>query len=93
MLQLVVTLKAIVEVAMFAFLGQGILYILAGSRREQNFVYGILKTLTNPVTWFARLVSPRFVLDQHIWLVAIFLLMAAWVGLTAAKAVLVLAPA
>lgn len=93
MLQLVVILKALVEVAMCAFLGQGILYILAGSKREQNFVYGIMKTLTNPVTWIARAISPRFVLDQHIWLVAIFLLVAAWVALTLAKVSLVLAPA
>ncbi|MBK8740713.1 MAG: hypothetical protein IPM02_14850 [Betaproteobacteria bacterium] len=93
MLQLVVILKALVEVAMFAFLGQGILYILAGSKREQNFVYGIMKTLTSPVTRIARLISPRFVLDQHIWLVAIFLLVAAWVALTAAKVSLVLVPA
>ncbi|MBK7469339.1 MAG: hypothetical protein KAX84_15315 [Burkholderiales bacterium] len=93
MLQFVVILKALVEVAMFAFLGQGILYILAGSKREQNFVYGIMKTLTSPVTRIARLISPRFVLDQHIWLVAIFLLVAAWVALTAAKVSLVLVPA
>ncbi|MBK9606183.1 MAG: hypothetical protein IPO58_07150 [Betaproteobacteria bacterium] len=93
MLQFVVILKALVEVAMCAFLGQGILYILAGSKREQNFVYGIMKTLTNPVTWIARFISPRFVLDQHIWLVAIFLLVAAWVALTLAKVSLVLAPA
>ena len=93
MLQFVVILKALVEVAMCAFLGQGILYILAGSKREQNFVYGIMKTLTNPVTWIARVISPRFVLDQHILLVAIFLLVAAWVALTLAKVSLVLAPA
>ena len=67
--------------------------VLAGSKREQNFVYGIMKTLTSPVTRIARLISPRFVLDQHIWLVAIFLLVAAWVALTAAKVSLVLVPA
>ncbi|MBC8007222.1 MAG: hypothetical protein H7X76_04150 [Prolixibacteraceae bacterium] len=93
MLQTVLILKAVIEVAIFAFLGQGILYILAGSRREQNFVYGIMKTLTKPVTTVARWVSPRFVLDQHIWLVAIFLLLAAWIALTVAKINLVLAPA
>lgn len=93
MLQTVLILKAVVEVALFAFLGQGILYILAGSRREGNFVYGILKTLTNPFTKVARFIAPRIILDQHIWLVAVFLLVAAWIGLTIAKINLFLAPA
>jgi hypothetical protein len=92
MLQIVVILKAIVEVALCAFLGQGILYILAGSRREQNIVYSILKTVTSLVTAVARFLSPRFVLDQHIWVVAIFLLVAAWVGLTLAKVSLIVVP-
>ena len=93
MLLIVVVLKALIEVALCALLGQGILYILAGSKRDQNMVYSILKTVTNPVTRIARLISPRIVLDQHIWLVTIFLLVAGWVALTLAKVSLVLVPA
>jgi hypothetical protein len=89
----VVILKALVEVALCAMLGQGILYVLAGSRRETNFVYGIFRTLTKPVMVVARWVSPRIVLDRHIWLVALFLLGFAWVALTLAKIRLVLVPA
>ena len=91
MLQLVVILKALVEVAICAFLGQGILFILAGSKRENNFVYGVFKTLTSPVMKLARLLSPRIVLDRHIWLVALFLLAGAWIALTIAKINLALA--
>ena len=93
MLQVVVTLKAIVEIALFAFLGQGILYLLAGAKREGNLVYGILKTLTSPVYRVARFVSPRFILDQHIWLVVLFLLLVAWIALTLAKVRLILGAA
>ena len=93
MLQIVVILKAIIEVALFAFLGQGILYVLSGSKRNQNIVYSILQTVTSPVTKIARFISPRIVLDQHIWLVAIFLLIAGWIALTLAKVSLVLVPA
>ncbi|MEO8133941.1 MAG: hypothetical protein ABI831_08200 [Betaproteobacteria bacterium] len=85
-----IILKALVEVALCAFLGQGILYILAGAKRDGNFVYGILKMLTKPVFVVARFISPRFVLDQHIWLVCLFLLAAAWVALTLLKVSLVL---
>jgi len=90
MLQSVIILKALVEVALFAFMGQGILYVLAGAGRDRNIIYGILKTLTSPITKFTRLVSPRFVVDQHIGLLAFFLLAVVWAGLTLAKINLVL---
>ena len=92
MLQFVVTLKALVEVAMFAFIGQGILWILAGAKREGNWVYGILKKLTKPVFKVARWISPRFILDQHLWLVVLFLLVVTWVAVTMWKVSLVLRP-
>ena len=91
-LQFVVTLKALVEVAMFAFIGQGILWILAGAKREGNWVYGVLKTLTKPVFKVARWISPRFILDQHLWLVVLFLLVVTWVAVTMWKVSLVLRP-
>ena len=85
MLQLVIILKALAEVALFAFLGQGILYLFAGAKRESNFVYTTFKMLTSPATKFTRLIAPRFVVDQHIGFLAFFLLLVLWVGLTAAK--------
>lgn len=90
LLQTVIILKAIVEVALCAFFGQGILYVLAGSKRHTNFVYGILKTLTAPVFAVARFITPRVVLEQHLWLVSLFLLVTLWVGFTVAKVNLVL---
>ena len=90
LLQVVIILKAMIEVAIFAFLGQGALFVLAGAKREGNWVYGILKTLTSPVFKVARFLSPRFVLDRHIWLVAMFVLIAAWLLVTIAKVSLVL---
>lgn len=90
MLQIAIIVKGLIEVAMFAFLGQGILFILAGSKRHNNFVYAILKALTAPVFKVARLISPRFILDQHMWLVAFFILIGAWLAATAWKVRLVL---
>ena len=92
MLQLVIIFKALVEVALFAFVGQGILYLFAGAKREQNFVYTTFRMLTSPVTKFTRMIAPRFVVDQHIVYLALFLLLVAWVGLTVAKISLIIAP-
>ena len=90
MYELIVILKALTEVAGVSFLGQGLLWVWAGAKRDQNIVYNLFKTLTSPVTRVTRAITPRIVLDQHIGLVAFFLLLVLWVALTAFKIKLVL---
>ena len=82
---LVLILKAMNEIALVALLSQGVLFILAGAKRDNNFVYFILKTLTMPAMKFARLITPRVIIDQHIGWVALFLLLLAEVLLIVAK--------
>ena len=90
MYEVIVILKALTEVAGVAFLGQGVLWVLAGAKREENFVYKLFRTLTSPVTRATRMITPRIVLDRHIWLVAFFWLLILWIALTAFKIKLVL---
>jgi hypothetical protein len=90
MYEIIVILKALTEVAGVAFLGQGVLWVIAGAKREQNVVYKLFKTLTSPVTRVTRAITPRVIIDAHIGLVAFFLLAVLWVMLTAAKIALVL---
>jgi hypothetical protein len=78
-------LKLIAEIALMALLGQGLLYVLAGAKRETNFFYQLLRTLTKPFTGFARLIAPRQVADQHVPFVAFFLLLLVWVVVTVEK--------
>jgi hypothetical protein len=88
--EIIVILKALTEVAGVAFLGQGVLWLLAGSRRDQNIVYNLFKTLTSPVTKATRLITPRVIIDAHIGLVAFFMLIVLWLVLTAFKIKMVL---
>ena len=90
MYEVIVIMKALTEVAGVAFLGQGILWAISGSKRDQNIVYNLFKTLTSPVTKATRAMTPRIILDQHIGLVAFFLLIVLWLVLTAIKIKLVL---
>ena len=90
MYEIIVILKALTEVAGVAMLGQGILWVIAGSKREQNAVYQLFRVLTSPVMRATRLITPRVVLDQHLGLVAFFLLVVLWVVLTALKIKMVL---
>ena len=90
MYEVIVILKALTEVAGVAFLGQGVLWVLAGSKRNQNIVYNLFKTITSPATRATRIITPRIIIDAHIGLVAFFLLVVLWLALTAFKIKLVL---
>jgi hypothetical protein len=90
MYEIIVILKALTEIAGVAFLGQGVLWVIAGAKRDQNFVYKLFKTLTSPVTRVTRAITPRIIIDAHIGLVAFFLLMLIWLVLTVLKIKIVL---
>ena len=68
-----------------ALLGQGLLYVLAGAKRDTNFFYQLLRVLTRPFTGFARMITPRKVADHHVAFVAFFLLVLVWIVVTIEK--------
>ena len=90
MYEIIVILKALTEIAGVAFLGQGVLWVIAGAKRQENVVYKMFKTLTSPVTRVTRLITPRIIIDAHIGMVAFFLLTVLWLILTVAKIKMVL---
>ena len=90
MYEIIVILKALTEIAGVAFLGQGVLWVIAGAKRDQNMIYNLFKSVTSPVTRVTRAITPRIIIDAHIGLVAFFLLMLLWVVLTAFKIKIVL---
>ena len=78
-------LRVLVEVAGYSLLGQGLLAVLAGAKREENLFYRILSTITRPVIRAARFITPRFVIDAHIPFLTFFLLFWLWIVLALAK--------
>ncbi|HVO08139.1 MAG TPA: hypothetical protein VMT83_15205 [Burkholderiaceae bacterium] len=82
MLLLVSSLKLIAEIALMALVGQWVLGVLAGPRRDTNFFYRVLQTMTQPFVRLARLLSPPVVLDRHVPLVAFLLLAFGWLIVT-----------
>lgn len=85
LLTLVSILKLLAEIALMAFVGQWVLALLIGPKRDQNLFYQVLQVLTKPFVRGARLVTPRIVLDRHVPLVAFLLLFSVWVAATIAK--------
>jgi hypothetical protein len=85
MLLLVSSIKLVAEIALMALLGQWVLGLLAGAKREQNVFYRALGVVTAPFVKGARRLSPRVVLDRHVPLVAFLLLAFLWLVTTIAK--------
>jgi uncharacterized protein YggT (Ycf19 family) len=75
---LLVIVKAIVEVALLALLGQFIVGIFAWGRRQNNVVYKLFQTIASPFTWIVRRITPKVVMDTHIPLATLLLLTFAW---------------
>ncbi|TSA21020.1 MAG: hypothetical protein D4R70_04450 [Betaproteobacteria bacterium] len=84
-LYLISIVRALVEVAGLALLGQGLLAVLAGKYRQQNIFYKLFQVITAPVVRAVRFISPRVILDAHIPFLTFFLLAWLWIGLAAAK--------
>jgi uncharacterized protein YggT (Ycf19 family) len=78
-------LRALVEVALLALLGQGAVALLAGARRATNPVYQLFAIITRPVLRVVRILAPRPIIDRHIPFVAFFLLFWLWIFLAWAK--------
>lgn len=85
MLLLISSVKLIAEIALLSLLGQWILGLLAGQKREQNLFYQVLQVLTRPFVRAIRFITPRFVLERHLPLVAFLLLGFVWIAATVAK--------
>ena len=82
MLLLLTSIKLVTEIALMAMLGQWVLGLLAGAKREANFVYQLFAVLTRPFIRLARWISPRVVIDRHVPLVAFLLLFFSWLVAT-----------
>jgi hypothetical protein len=70
--------KALLELTGLFLFGQGVLYLMAGQKREQNWFYQLFRVLTGPVVKFARLVTPKMIVDRHVPYVAFLLVVWAW---------------
>lgn len=66
--------QLVLYIALLALLGQGLLFVLAGARREANFFYRLLQLLAKPFTAPVRWLTPRQVADRHVPIITFGLL-------------------
>jgi hypothetical protein len=78
-------LQLVLYIACLALLGQGLLYLLAGPRRESNLFYLALRVVARPFTAPVRALTPRQVADRHVPLLTFALLALAYLVVTIEK--------
>ncbi|MGM9426628.1 hypothetical protein [Hydrogenophaga sp. MI9] len=85
MLTLITTVKLVVEIALLALLGQWVLGLIAGPRKDSNLFYQLLQQVGRPFVLLVGVLPPRFVLQRHHPLVAFLMLGFVWALVTVAK--------
>lgn len=74
-LRVVVLLKGLNELLLLTLLGQGALWLLAGTRRDDNLIYGAFSRVGRPLLGLCRWALPRFVPDRWIPVLTVLLLL------------------
>lgn len=82
MLTLLNLLQLILYIALLTLLGQGLLFLLAGAKRDTNIFFQLLKIVTKPFTSLVRKLTPSKVADRHVPLITFGLLLLAYVVVT-----------
>lgn len=77
--------QLVLYIALLALLGQGVLFLLAGAKRQSNFFYQLLQVLSKPFTLPVRKLTPAQVADRHVPIITFFLLALAYVVVTFEK--------
>jgi uncharacterized protein YggT (Ycf19 family) len=86
MLTFLNAVQLILYIALLALVGQAVLFVLAGAKRETNFFYKLLQVLTKPFTVPVRKLTPKLVADQHVPVVTFLLLLVVYAVVTFEKA-------
>ncbi len=56
-------------------MAQGLVGFLSGRAKQDNFVYRLFLVVTAPVIKFTRLISPKYIADQHMGIASFFSIM------------------
>jgi cytochrome b561 len=86
MLTFLNAVQLVLYIALLALLGQGVLYVLAGAKRESNFFYKLLQVISKPFTLVMRKITPSQVADKHVPLATFAILVVVYALVTFERA-------
>jgi hypothetical protein len=78
-------LQLVLYIPLLALLGQAVLYVIAGHKRQENFFYQLLQLISKPFTFLVRKATPAKVSDQHVPVVTFFMLLIVYAVITFEK--------
>ena len=58
-------LQLILYIGLWALAGQGLLFIVAGAKRDTNLFYQLFEVINKPWTFLAALISPKQIATRH----------------------------
>ncbi len=77
--------QLLLYIGLMALFGQGLLFVLAGQKRDTNLFYQLFQVLNRPWMGLARLISPARIDPRHHGWVAFFVTAVLYIAVTLAK--------
>ena len=77
--------QLILYIGALGLIGQGLLYVLAGQKRDTNLFYQLIGIINKPWTIIARFISPKQIIDRQIPFVAFCIVGVLYIAVTLAK--------
>ena len=77
--------QLILYIGALGLIGQGLLFVLAGQKRDTNLFYQLIEIVNKPWTLIARFISPKQIIDRQIPFVAFCIVGVLYIAVTLAK--------
>ncbi len=77
--------QLLLYIGILALLGQGLLFILAGAKRDTNLFYQLFTIVNKPWTSIAALIAPKQIAKRHHPFVAFCVVAVLYLAVTVAK--------
>ena len=77
--------QLVLYIGALGLIGQGLLYVLAGQKRDTNLFYQLIEIVNKPWTLIARFISPKQIIDRQIPFVAFCIVGVFYIAVTLAK--------
>ena len=78
-------MQLLLYIGLLALLGQGLLFLIAGAKRDTNLFYQLFQVVNKPWIALAALISPKQIATRHHAFVAFCLVAALYLAVTVAK--------
>ncbi len=77
--------QLVLYIGALGLIGQGLLFVLAGQKRDTNLFYQLIGIINKPWTLTARFISPKQIIDRQIPFVAFCIVGVLYIAVTLAK--------